>query len=766
MGEFQNKCVFFGKRLRDKLAKASEFRLTVAEAPFGCGKSTAFRSFFPEATLFSPTPEDQNYSLEHNITEYFRQHGQLSDTSNISGLNPDFSATIIIDNYHTFQTPENDSFIINLLAVSGKNFRIIIIANEVVCNSRLTGHFHGEINLLTFDDFALSRDDIANYLTFLHNGTANANCADELLQASGGWPVMVFSQASCNDTSHRALLKLRLFDSFKLLTAAKIQKSELDALMKISLIGAQFTTKLAFFITNDTEIGEKLLRICLRVLFVRIRDENTFEIAAPFRAWLKQQAELVLSPTQKTEIFRRSADEFAGNGNYSEAIALFNKAGDIERVISVMSKNRACSKNDSYILQSIYPKIGNEIKQKYPLSLSEIMLCFAKNGFKKYENLVFSDLLQILQKCNTDAEAMRGISANINTLKLWNCGSDCVEISALDFSPDDISDIPGLALHGAPSVLQFFCIGNDINGTVSRIRECEQKFAGIYSGAADIAAAEVQYLLHNLTNAETLAIRGIRRAKRQNCADIRAAGEYLAVKIYFAEGKAEQAKALAEEIFGDAPENTSARCAKFFADERITCADTSNNTDFLQSSVYLYPELFRELLRRGKYCEILSFEEEANIFKEKNILLYTYCRIYLCVAYRNLGFTEKSDNIFGESLDFIIKNKFFTIAAECMPYVKNLIQGAKRSCPHELSTVCAEYSKLCNVSAGSAPSMLAELTPRENEIAALAADGFTNSDIARQLIISPNTVKATMKKIFGKLGIASRKKLKERLKYE
>jgi predicted ATPase/DNA-binding CsgD family transcriptional regulator len=48
------------------------------------------------------------------------------------------------------------------------------------------------------------------------------------------------------------------------------------------------------------------------------------------------------------------------------------------------------------------------------------------------------------------------------------------------------------------------------------------------------------------------------------------------------------------------------------------------------------------------------------------------------------------------------------------------------------------------------------LTSRENEIAALVADGLSNREIAGRLVISKRTVDAHIEHIFGKLGVSSR----------
>jgi two-component system, NarL family, response regulator YdfI len=109
------------------------------------------------------------------------------------------------------------------------------------------------------------------------------------------------------------------------------------------------------------------------------------------------------------------------------------------------------------------------------------------------------------------------------------------------------------------------------------------------------------------------------------------------------------------------------------------------------------------------------------------------------------------------------------IATEAGVYRALLAQGGRRgwgilppSCePQQLqAAIAAVLQGLCVFPPVVAEDRLLEpLTPREQEIAILLAQGLTNKQIARHLHLSENTIKTHITAIFGKTGVNNRTEL-------
>jgi predicted ATPase/DNA-binding NarL/FixJ family response regulator len=85
-------------------------------------------------------------------------------------------------------------------------------------------------------------------------------------------------------------------------------------------------------------------------------------------------------------------------------------------------------------------------------------------------------------------------------------------------------------------------------------------------------------------------------------------------------------------------------------------------------------------------------------------------------------------------------------------------EGARAPLDRIVTLTLAEADELTLTAPGGKP-VTGPLTSRENEIAALVADGLSNRQIAARLVISKRTVDAHIEHIFSKLGVSSRVQL-------
>ncbi|OCQ90567.1 helix-turn-helix transcriptional regulator [Nostoc sp. MBR 210] len=82
----------------------------------------------------------------------------------------------------------------------------------------------------------------------------------------------------------------------------------------------------------------------------------------------------------------------------------------------------------------------------------------------------------------------------------------------------------------------------------------------------------------------------------------------------------------------------------------------------------------------------------------------------------------------------------------------------------DLSAICLHISTWVTMTKPSHPPLkIANLTPREVEIATLVAQGCSNAEISRELWITQNSVKQALKRMFRKLEVSSRTQMLAKL---
>ena len=91
--------------------------------------------------------------------------------------------------------------------------------------------------------------------------------------------------------------------------------------------------------------------------------------------------------------------------------------------------------------------------------------------------------------------------------------------------------------------------------------------------------------------------------------------------------------------------------------------------------------------------------------------------------------------------------------------IRTVARGDSLLSPAATRSLIARFLKLSDTEPVRPSPLLAALTDREREVVTLVADGMSNAEIARQLTISPLTVKAHVNHAMTKLGARDRAQL-------
>lgn len=100
-----------------------------------------------------------------------------------------------------------------------------------------------------------------------------------------------------------------------------------------------------------------------------------------------------------------------------------------------------------------------------------------------------------------------------------------------------------------------------------------------------------------------------------------------------------------------------------------------------------------------------------------------------------------------------------TEAADLMNAIRVVHEGEALLSPRATRALIDRYVSPAETPALTVPPELALLTDREREILLLVAQGYSNADMARRLVISPQTAKTHVNRMMTKLGAHDRAQL-------
>ncbi len=575
-----------------------------------------------------------------------------------------------------------------------------------------------------------------------------------------------------------------------------LEPQEQRFLIAVSLL-KRFTVKQAHILLGKDTLPAGIVRLLGGGSFIHYeRDSGAYTLHSLLQSFLRQERR-GLSTDAIREMQKLAADAYAAVGERFYALCGYLEAGELESLLSLPIIAADFSlypeADTAEVLKRVFRECDREILLRHPHTLSMINFeLFRAGSYAAFEKgcSLMEDMISRPEQNGLHEEDIRILTGQLAMLQSFAAFNDIEKMSALHRRSWEVLDGPfsngdewnDSWTFGQPSVLYlFWSVSGALDRELACMDECLPYYIRLTEGhgtGADCAMrAEALLMRGEDTNAEALCHKAIYLAGTQDQDSICFAAEMTLLRIALLRGDAEGFGNVRKSILGRAKTGTEPG-VKRMADLALAfvsvltgenavpewLTDSDRITRILYNVAVPFGVLtyLRWLLSQGQDAKLLGIAQGALPAAEQHhfVLPQVYFHLFIAVAHHRLGQKEAAEAALDRALSLALPDGVHLPFAEYGEALAPLLKSQKKqSGMTGLPALCRRHR--LGVEKIRKASRLGQLTPRERDVAQLAAGGLTNRDIASRLFISPETVKATMKSIFQKLGMRSRVQLQE-----
>ena len=814
--------LFFSEALKSKLDKIRTCSLSALEAPAGYGKTTAIRRLFNEGDSSVRWFTAVEGMADNSFRWFIRQIGAVDESaardlqdlgylnrsnadkasSIISEIRPVEPLTLIFDNFQ-FALLSWQPQVLDALAKC-EGIRTVFISQSFGRLRDVLDALEGSVCYIRSRDLLLSESDIAAYAKQL-----GIQATDKEIRAiyrkTEGWTAAVALYLE----NIREGLSDESFDGLDELLSAKFWRKLTDAqretMLRLSLFDSITPDALDALVPEGLLSRDDTAQLLGRVPLILYREtKKTYYPHELLTSFLRRRLTETDADFQ-CAVLRASAKIFRENGLIREAVSCYFRAGDCESVLSCDLVCLITEKFDgvSYteLARRVLIECPEDVQIKYPYSL--LRLCYALYAGCAFDEfrVQMARILPLFERLD-DAQL----------LGEWHLVNAFDHFPDLDAMTDEYRAAEGLMsapskifvkeepfLFGCASMWYlFYAEPGEMLKTSDKLSEAMKVYnrltnghgagaAEIYRGEAysvqgrfeesDIQAYQAAFLSEQSGNATATfgaaLLLGINAIYRSDMIGLQRAVDYL-------ENKAQGYSFLRGKTLGTYMVETvrgyllglmmeTGRSALWTQGEADSLADLTF-TNFMIKTCRI-----TDLLLKKEYKQAIASVEAALQMDRRLISASTRNFMYcgLSLSYMAIGRLFKAAEYLDKSLTIAEQDKNYTFLACFRKYFQVLfimpgIASKHAETIREIKALDIRYTRADEshifAMLDEVPELREELTPREREVAELAAKGLRNSEIAETLCISENTVKHHLKIAFQKMNIDRRSKLIDMLR--
>jgi LuxR family maltose regulon positive regulatory protein len=811
---------YFPERIMSRLAKIPDYPVTFLEAPSGFGKTTAVRKYLKDLGKNLPEGVKSFWhiclgespaktwsgicelfsNVDRKMAENLRELGvptmeTLSDIAEIARSYQTSSETfIVVDNYQLFDCGIHREIAEAFSTNGDRSLHVIFITQPIDSPTRnVRSGF--DIHNIVSGDLLFAKEDISRYSRMMRVALSDEE-RDRLFLLTEGW-IAVVSLQLMNFREHGAFVYGHDCDA--LVEKALWNRLSVDEryfLLSVSPLDS-FSPSQAAIMHGMGSLPENILRLLKRSAFIAYSQENgMYYMHSILRDYLLKNFEYE-GLAFRSETIRRAAGVCANAGNYLPAVKFYLKVKDYEAIMSMkIEREQLYNDRENYAVEIIAEIARNcpaDILVKYPLTLLE----YAFHLFLAAKFDVYMTLRRHIDRSldspnipQNDAKRIRGELAMLDSFHAFN---DIRKMSerhraALGFFGGESSSFftPRTRwTFGTPSILfMFWSEPGELDEELAAMDECipiyMEAVGGRRSGAAALMRAEAALCRGNEATAESAYYETQYLADSNTESEVRLCAELARARLALLRGDAPEWSAARGEI----EKHQAPRCNRILrrmsdmarAFLSFVLEETADAAGWLHSSESIIRTMFAQAVPYGEmlYGKLLLLEgcraelegmlapalERAK--SARFILPQVYCLIYGAIVSHNAGNAEEAERRLREALELTRPDKIYLPFAEHWRYLEPVFSRIypPREDIRAIRALSERFSKgVQAIKASINKSSRLVLSQREREVAALAAKGLTNPEIAARLFITRGTVKNTIAHALEKTGTKSRSEL-------
>jgi LuxR family maltose regulon positive regulatory protein len=794
------------ERINRTLSVIYDYPLTIVEAPMGFGKTTAVRSFFasegktPLWISFLGSERSASFFWEKFVTEIGRLDANTAARLKMLGYPVDAPqmttvlsildqidypehTALVIDDYHLLPDPNIQELILQMISARSDNLHMVIITRNTTNINFPELLAKRMCYVVSQQRLKFTDDEIRDYCYMMTDSISDGDL-EKIGHYTDGWISLIYLvllglergiPVGMNDNIDE-LVENVLFNAYD----ERIQ----NFLFQLSIMD-DFTARQALYVTREEDTFDILRKLRKENAFIAYDEvSKKYQIHNVLLDFLRIRRHFASQALQ--ELYRRLGEWYLENRETVAAYGHLYRAGDVERILAHLDDpdhiNVLLNKVEGF--HEMFSHTPEELLVQYPLAYLQFILFFILTGNQDD----VADCAGRLDRLKEAYEAMEGLDDDYRsriiaeTLIIKKFTTfNFLEVSG-SYNDEILRLLHGRQSYiilreskftfGSPHLLYlYFREPGTLKHTARLVADIMTAYAtytdGCGTGSEYLASAEYALETGDWDAAEQNSFKAIHKArtKTQNGAVICA--HFNLIRLYILQGKITAGIEMLKQLERDVSEinyplyNTTIDMCKGYIyaclgqAEKIPywlqAGDMTAADLFYQGIAFNYIVYGKVVMAARKYVELEmlseSFREHFSIFN--NRLGFIHNLIFEAVARQHLYGIEEGAAVLANALSMGQADQIIMPFAENAPYIIDMLRAMANQNEYTKKVLACTERYLESLT--NARLVRVKLSPREQDVLRLTAEGLKREEIAERLFLSEGTVKTHLHNVYQKL---------------